>query len=59
MDDFGVYQDFAFGAFLDRCDFSNREARLRHVTSATHRPPSASAPMQCSPGAPPPMTITF
>ena len=27
-------------------------------TSATRRPPSASAPAQCSPGEPPPMTIT-
>ena len=27
-------------------------------TSATRRPPSASAPAQCSPGDPPPTTIT-
>ena len=27
-------------------------------TSATRRPPSARAPAQCSPGDPPPMTIT-
>ena len=27
-------------------------------TSATRRPPSASAPAQCSPGEPPPMTMT-
>jgi hypothetical protein len=52
-------QDFAFGAPVHRCGFGNREARLRHVTSATHGPPSASAAMQCSPDAPPSMTITF
>ena len=27
-------------------------------TRATRRPPSASSPAQCSPGEPPPMTIT-
>ena len=27
-------------------------------TTATRRPPSASAPAQCSPGEPPPSTIT-
>src|SRR5215475_13918151 len=27
-------------------------------TTATRKPPSASAPAQCSPGAPPPRTIT-
>ena len=45
--------------------FDGMQAKYEHSpptssrsTSATRRPPSANAPAQCSPGEPPPRTIT-